>query len=834
MSYKQYTDTSQQPQQVTSSGGGAYTAQDHSWDQIVVNADKPLVDWELNVAGEINSLALQRFISSTIPSSFTDMDADDYIMYAASVGNENKFQLLARNVVMNGKLIRFAYSGSTTETNVIELPAAPASGTRYDLVVLEMWIVEIKPQTVSSDYKSPTGKIFRLGNVKTDDTINLTDDILDPTIATQTTNRVQIQYRYRVVTDIDIETYQNGIDDGTHMTVNTVSYYGGSGIDGSTVAGYLYSEHPTDNGLWMAGSNDAMGVNDIGSLDGMMYAMPICVVSRRNITAWDKSTNTNGAGAIITGISGRPDGKYYDIVYEDDIIDLRKRFIQDYKSELQSSEKKLFDNALLTRPRRENIQRDTINSSTTMAMVDGIRTTFSDRRVSIPASVSDSITATDTYTVSLLSLQVTYYGSPINLMAMYPNCSISHISKIYIADSGTSQFYDALDTTETICVNNIIYSKSGGTVIDTADIMFTSSFTGSIIVEVVINYDKHEGLSETIDSVKEFAVPASVYGLAWLDTSTLSTASDATMYKIDSPAVTSDMLHREINVKLTTSIISGSYQTGTTGDYIVLPYEVTGNVHIDDGAGHIYDTTSYTTNGQVTRVSLSYAITAYNSVTADFVALRPLPQVSGADYYEVYYKSVPIQTLIPNTSDVVKLKVLSTGDMHVITTGSASPDSGFPYEAPGNQIPIPVSSPSTLDEYKLDSSNYVSVVGFGSNTGYAKLSTMIPYASDELHAFSAPADVINDNDNRYFWPKIDVPGYSPKVYTYNLEYEKTHKTVYPMLVKLIEDSHLVGRAGEVLLMMLVGWHDYDGQNSVEVTDSISSSGIAIYRLNLVA
>jgi hypothetical protein len=70
------------------------------------------------------------------------------------------------------------------------------------------------------------------------------------------------------------------------------------------------------------------------SFDGFSYVIPVCIVHRRNSTAYAIS-NANGA-ATIGGTSGRPDGLFYNQVAQRDVLDLRHRVSangwQDYEA----------------------------------------------------------------------------------------------------------------------------------------------------------------------------------------------------------------------------------------------------------------------------------------------------------------------------------------------------------------------------------------------------------------------------------------------------------------------------------------------------------------------
>ena len=63
--------------------------------------------------------------------------------------------------------------------------------------------------------------------------------------------------------------------------------------------------------------------------DGDVFSIPVALIHRRNSTAFSLD-NVNGAGSRASGISGRPDGKFYDIIDPEDVLDLRNRVAESF------------------------------------------------------------------------------------------------------------------------------------------------------------------------------------------------------------------------------------------------------------------------------------------------------------------------------------------------------------------------------------------------------------------------------------------------------------------------------------------------------------------------
>lgn len=225
----------------------------------------------------------------------------------------------------------------------------------------------IEVTNTSSGGTTGTGKpdanhVYYAGNVLSDSSLWLEDDIQDPNIATSTTRRVQVQYRIRVYssTFFNPVTTPFGLDDG--------SIYAQGGA-GSVVSPYIFSRHDTDYGLWIAGSGDLTSATDLNTVDGFVYAIPLCFVFRRNqadvgngygfnpyddvntgLLSTHDGTFTNAvicADPIPVGESDRPDGLFADEISEADVLDLRRRVFPqgvDYSSALEYQFHSLLDN----------------------------------------------------------------------------------------------------------------------------------------------------------------------------------------------------------------------------------------------------------------------------------------------------------------------------------------------------------------------------------------------------------------------------------------------------------------------------------------------------------
>lgn len=219
--------------------------------------------------------------------------------------------------------------------------------------------------------------IYRHGNTDSSAAVALADDLADPIIGVGTARRVQVQYRIRVTGQSEAVNFKSEPDGFSNSNVLA------QGATGAPVAGYPFvpadattvssntdatAYGDEDSGLWVAGDGSSTAASDLGSVDGFVYAIPIAFVFRRNDSSagngWDPDTNTNGGlpsthggfvsptvGSVAAGESDRPDAKFVDVIYADDVLDLRKHVVtsgQDLQAELLFQMHSLLDNDFAT------------------------------------------------------------------------------------------------------------------------------------------------------------------------------------------------------------------------------------------------------------------------------------------------------------------------------------------------------------------------------------------------------------------------------------------------------------------------------------------------------
>lgn len=273
--------------------------------------------------------------------------------------------------------------------NTITFYAVPAgvAGNSITLAVTVTTIgsISVSGATLSGGSDTPNKpsqtQVWRHGNTLSPSPVWLDHDMLDPNLNIETSQRVQVQYRIRTT----------GATEGVNFKVNpdgfsTVGTIFAQGSTSSPVAGYPFvpadgasvtgnsdasSFGTVDQGLWIAGDGTESAAQMLGTIDGFVYAIPICFVFRRSnasdpsasVRGFDPVNNTNAGpmhdhagyvgvvGAIPATLSDRPDGAFADVILGGDILDLRRHVVltaPDLYSELQYQMQSLLDGSLRT------------------------------------------------------------------------------------------------------------------------------------------------------------------------------------------------------------------------------------------------------------------------------------------------------------------------------------------------------------------------------------------------------------------------------------------------------------------------------------------------------
>jgi len=852
-----------------------------AFETTVFQAGKPVLDKELNLAQDIDSGYALDLARSIAPSGWlTDvhinssdpMGGSGSIFIPSPIANT---LLLANNLkaLVNGWPVLVAYTGNAS-SNQLTLPVGPTGNgaKRTDLVILEVWRRLIGPST--GDGKSPTGRIWRNGNVGVssvdDATLNYQDQMLDSVVGAETTKRVQIQYRLRVIAGVDLFGYPYGIDDPVVVAHSVPA--SSSAPDGvaSTFVYYNQSAYG-DPGLWVAG--DGIPSNALGTVDGYMYAIPLCAVFRRNTTSFKKNLNHNG-GVVSPGPSDRPDGLLSDIFVGTDLADLRQAVSTsgwDYREVLEKNFGILLDNKLKTEwgttpngggisghtylwadevgtlPGDGTITGDTPGAEF-IGQFDCTRRFFTDRPnyevMTFKITPGDPNVSTPTWQVgtqvTISPSLISQYPFPATIGFLTRAPSGTRIIDILRAriqgplgtQKGLDIGFSALGNTSVVPfpVTNIqgLCSYPPGNIVITLGIPPDSATTEPMYIDLLIAYPPGQGLAKT---------PTNDYDSASFsinNPSALSASAPISYAAIDTQVL--DYTHRQVQLQYRTSQLTFTTTAESTNpmDQLILPERVKTLVEVrvnstpDPGALLVGDDRR--------KVQLSSAATPFDVIEVDYEALRPIPQstsmVTPGVQFTIYYETRAPQTIRGTIlgTELALIPRWISPNLYSITTGSGSQGEGYPYPQAYVQTGGIIKSVGTFGgEYELDGSENIYVAEFNASTGFLKVPTYIPYVPDsESVSFTRSLSDADIEDRTYF-PTFSA-GYKPNAFGPPLSDARVHKVILPTLMETASDTTL-GRKGTLLLVNFVRWAEFDAENSIKVLDTDNTTIASVYRVS---
>lgn len=874
--------------------------ENRSWETLVFESGKPVLDWEQNLQADIRTEAVLKnsyelgsgFVNGKGLALFSSDASGDFGFIA---GGE-EFTIEATQVFIS--TLGYFTIASLNQTagvdpNRIVLPAAPAgAGTvEHNFVFLEFWRQLIEPAP-SATGKSPLGNIFRYGNVTITDAtadaaLNFTDDLLDPILGSETTRRVQLQYRVRVVSDVDLTTFERPLDDTAIEA---------QGPNGAPVATYSFSRWTGDPGLWAAGTGSTADQTALSTVDGYVFAIPVAVVSRRNQSTFNMWTNKDGGRSYLSGAPAddkdeRPDGPlFWDQIYPVDVLDLRN-FVNpqgwDFGRSMQRAVEYIFDNTLETFWEPDvfgpgpgvmvskkllflneigniggggapNGSGDTVAGQFIRNM-DNVCRRFSDRPVlenPIHVEPSPGAWATnDSFFVDLANpIPGTEGFNPhpmgtgvgLNLVAIAP-------SGIFIKDVVVYREGHDEDGTGTPIVDLNLVTGLGTTRVEITLGDNIAAYTNDLWVEVQIQYPHGVGLQRgpyetyALDGIKVYDTTArhpdaaeddpilDKCGIVSGDASLAN--EEAIDYKVAPREV--ELLYRSDPASPLTISVPAS-----TATLVYLP-ELADRISTVNGAGtftHVRGTRVITWTGA--------PLTPGAATTVDYVALRPLPYRDNAGtlldwQIGVNYRSPAPQSVYFDGLTQPSARVFRFSDLlHVITVGSSTfVDTNYPYQAPFDQIPLPA-IPAVLagDHLNLNPPELTSIDDFNATTGYLRILANVPMVSPGGFLNIPVEDVVVDGESRRFYAftRMDLssaPGYRPGAMGQELSTIATHRVLAPAIVSL-EDAAGGPRRGELYLMIAFRYVESDGINTIILPDAVGDDehGVAFYRLpnNLLA
>lgn len=830
-----------------------------NFETVVYQASKPVLDKELNDVQDIAQDAVRRLQRKSFPSgwlsdSFLNSSTNDF--YSGSPTTTPNLLLVGpQTASVNGWTINVAYTANNTGINGIDLGVGPtgAGSKRTDLVILEVWsrLLSASPSTVG---KSPAGRIWRNGNVKVpsadDLTLNYADDILDGAVGAETTKRVQIQYRLRVINGVDLFTYAFGINDPA-VVANTVPAAAASPNGTATAFTFSNQSAAGDPGLWRAGNGNP--ANGLGTVDGYMYAIPMCAVFRRNTTAFNRNTNQNG-GAASPGPSTRPDGLLTDVLTLRDIYDLRTGVSPtgwELPELLQKNLNFLFDNLNQTEIVRTTIGGGTDGHTVVWAdeigvsnvnggdgtttgdtpgaefigEFDAVRRVFSDK--SIYETVVLRYTPTgatwangEVISISPSALPIWPYAS-FNWASHAPD-GVTFVAITRVAYLGESGGQTSINVTDV--GSHWKCSGLGGMPQGNVTFTVTSTVGGSspLYISLKVMYPAGVGLSKTpVGTFGDVAAVPTKGGVLINNPGQLPASAPIYFSALETPIV--KPYNRQLALTYRTVSHTRNYYVTSATNALLLPERpIISTVSITINGSPYGGGIGSTSSGFGISIN-SGAITGGETVVINYESLRPLP--SNGEQVTFFYEARAPQTirdgLLSNNLQLIPRYI--SNQMYILTAGSGSDGQAYPFSAAyvqsGGVYP---SSSGTFDgDHELDGSLRVSTTYLFTDTGFQQVPVNVPIVPppDDFRLVRAPGEM--DVEGRTYYKQVNGT-YQPMAMGATLSDPKKHKNILPIICEVTTDGPF-GQKGQLVMVLLSRWAAFDDSNSVLFNTDLSAN-----------
>jgi hypothetical protein len=263
------------------SKGSTYNS-NANFQSIKFGADAPLLETELNELQDIQTEARADIVRESIYSGFT----------VTGYTSTSYMSIPVNNIQTSGDSTAYVngYKIVIPSGTKVALDPPPTTGSRDDLVFLEVWKEEI----------DSTETIYSKGQAGG---TTITNYLQDSRVGSETSKRVQLKWRLRAVAGVDFNTYT---DDGMAKTNTRGTIYAQGANASPLTSGNLYTfarctgwvtSYPLDYGLYVAGdyTDIASSKATLGTADGFVYAIPMYRVRRRNSNGYLSVENPNGA-----------------------------------------------------------------------------------------------------------------------------------------------------------------------------------------------------------------------------------------------------------------------------------------------------------------------------------------------------------------------------------------------------------------------------------------------------------------------------------------------------------------------------------------------------------
>ncbi len=299
------------------------SARDRQFAAVVFQLNRPPLDAELNLVSFMDLESEANEVRAEIPSGWFMNESGPMSDYSTDPSYSN---LLFFGPQHAGEVGDFCWANvngwmipvtgtrtgepplspnDSSAWNRIELspPSSSTGGNRAEFAFLEVWLQRIDvdpPPPGVAPGKPQRGFLYRFGNVESGFSY-LPDEMVDPNVNYETTKRVQVQYRIRVVSDVNLAQYPEGFDPTLVFAQGALSAPG-------AVSFQNMREQLGDPGLWRAGTGDP---SVLGTVDGYVYAIPIFSVFRRNSAGFSDIGNLAGAFNRNSSATSRDNATVY-------------------------------------------------------------------------------------------------------------------------------------------------------------------------------------------------------------------------------------------------------------------------------------------------------------------------------------------------------------------------------------------------------------------------------------------------------------------------------------------------------------------------------------------
>ena len=847
-----------------------------NYETVVYNELDYVSSSDLNLLQDVNSTRDQDSFRRTTPSGFlnTSLLKDSYEQFSFR-STANTFHLVNKPVVnVNGWVFPVEYTDTTTDgENDISLPAAPslAGSTAGDFVFLEAWRSLINPDPDATN-KPSSDKIYRHGNVLSPSGVWLDDEMKNNPISsstgTETTSRLQVQYRIRTVRLDDFNTARNGFDD-----VNVEA----QGPNGTPVSGESFSQDTDDKGLWVAGDELGSGNEIAGTADGFVFAIPIALVFRRNSAGFDFLSNGNGGQDNIGGTSDRPDGLFSDQIILDDVQDLRhavsmsgsfdgEALMDKSVSLLMDQEQRAWASSLsytewyVGGNNESNGNRylkadDIIPSSgsdkssgNNIRSADGICSVISDRaqnqRHLIEYDVSNAAganwAADDSVTLDFTSGNLDDEQPPGTV--------ISDVLVVRLNDASGGNNMPEVPIKSVTGLG----TKTVTVTIDTPPI--TSSNDLWVLYEV--SYPRGSGLTSYVSDIpSSWAVivhnPSAFNGpefsTTWTDDDNATTGRpafrDFLVYGFE------DGPHREVKVQYRTEVKQSinvfAYDDGGTiktrlphHPYVQDPPVFSGppqtsdDIYVEDTGSTSYEVDSV--DGREVIFAAGSPPSAGTELVVEYHELKPLPD-NGVEA-TIFYRSPAIQAIPEELLDdpMTVEPIYVSEHLYNVTYSSGAYKEAYPYPTASDQVPVNINAQYDGEE-ELNAPGPISIGDFDADVGMLRLETLVPMANIDELVLSGAVNVIGSQNQEFndHYTSIANGNFNPAAFAQSLSTPVEHKSFLPVLVRIPSNTEWANE-GELCLMILTSHLDFsasenDPEENKVVFDN-DNSCVALYKI----